>query len=319
MGAGPAKQRIATKYPFMPNHTICILGGTGFIGGHLVKRLLADEHEIKVLDRRPAGRSELKAMPGVDLVPADAHDVPTLEHEFAGCDVVINLIGILNEKGHDGSGFRHAHVDLPRKVVDTCRKLGIRRLLHMSALGADAAYGHSYYQRTKGEGENLVHADAALDVTSFRPSVIFGPGDSFFNRFGGLLKLAPVFPLAGAKARFQPVYVGDVVEAYARAIDNPQTFGQRYDLCGPRVYTLQQLVEYTARTMGLKRLIVPLGDGLARLQANVMEYVPGKPFSRDNYLSLKKDNVCDGEFPPVFGIEPTALESVVPSYIGPKG
>lgn len=303
----------------MPNHNVCILGGAGFVGGHLVTRLARDGHRIKVLDRRPERRADLRVIPGVELIAANVQEPAILEREFEGCDVVINLVGILNEKGHDGKGFRQAHVELPRKVVDTCRKRGIRRLLHMSALGADAAYGHSHYQRTKGEGENLVHASADLDVTSFRPSVIFGPGDSFFNRFGGLLKLAPVFPLAGAETRFQPVYVGDVVEAYARALDKRATFGQRYDLCGPTIYTLKELVEYTARVLGLKRVIVPLGDRIARLQANVMEYVPGKPFSRDNYLSLKKDNICSGDFPEIFEVKPTPLESVVPSYLGRKG
>jgi uncharacterized protein YbjT (DUF2867 family) len=302
----------------MPNHNICILGGAGFVGGHLVTRLAREGHHLKVLDRHPERRSDLRVIAGVELVPADVGDPGTLDKEFEGFDVVINLIGILNEKGHDGKGFRQAHVELPRKVVDACRRHGIRRLLHMSALGADAAYGPSHYQRTKGEGENLVHARADLDVTSFRPSVIFGPGDSFFNRFGKLLKLAPVFPLAGAEARFQPVYVGDVVEAYARAMDNPATFGQRYELCGPHVYTLRELVEYTARVLELKRVIIPLSDRLARVQANVLEYFPGKPFSRDNYLSLKRDNICSGDFPGIFEIEPTSVESMVPSYLGKK-
>jgi len=286
------------------------------VGSRLVSLLSREGNRIKVLDRRPEGHRNLETLEGVSLIKADAQDTASLEREFDGCDVVINLIGILNEKGHDGSGFRRAHVDLPRKVAEVCRQTGIRRLLHMSALGADAAYGRSHYQRTKGEGENNVHAGAGLDVTSFRPSIIFGPGDSFFNRFGGLLKLAPVFPLAGAKSRFQPVYVDDVVQAYVRAIDNSETFGQRYELCGPQVYTLQELVEYTARVLELKRWVVPLGDTLARLQANVMEYVPGKPFSVDNYLSLKTDNVCSGDFPSVFGIRPTSVESVVPTYLG---
>jgi NADH dehydrogenase len=186
----------------------------------------------------------------------------------------------------------------------------------MSALGADAEHGNSFYQRSKGEAEELVHATGDLDVTSFRPSIIFGPDDSFFNRFAGLLKSVPLFfPLACANARFAPVYVGDVVECFARAIDAPATVGKRYELCGPYSYSLYQLVQYTTRQFGLRRWIVKLPDWAARLQARVFELMPGKPFSRDNYDSMRRDNVCGGEFPAEFGIIPCSIESVVPAYL----
>lgn len=303
----------------MKAHTICILGGTGFVGRHLASRLARDGHRIRILTRRRIRHRELLVLPTVEVVEANAHDLAVLKKQFAGCDTVINLVGILNEKGRTGQGFYRAHVELPRKVIEACRACGVTRLLHMSALGADAAYGPSHYQRSKGEGENLVHATHGLDVTSFRPSVIFGADDSFFNRFAQLLKLTPLFfPLACPQTRFAPVWVGDVVEAFARALDNTACYGQRYDLCGPRSYTLKELVQYTARTLGLRRRIIGLGKGLSQLQAALLEWAPGKPFSRDNYLSMQRDSVCEGEFPAVFGFTPTSLESLVPTYLVPR-
>ncbi len=270
---------------------------------------------MRILTRKSDPHRDLLVLPTLTMVECNVHDSAALSQALVGCDVVINLVGILNEKGHDGSGFHHAHVELPQKVVDACRANNIHRLLHMSALGADADHGPSFYQRTKGEGERLVH-NSGLTVTTFRPSVMFGEHDSFFNRFGALLKLSPgLFPLACASARFAPVFVGDVVEAYSRAIDNPETYGKGYELCGPRVYTLRQLVQYTASVLELKRLVLPLPDWMSRLQANVLEYFPGKPFSRDNYLSLQRDNICSGEFPSEFGIIPRSLENEVPKYL----
>jgi len=299
----------------MTQHTIAILGGSGFVGHHLCATLARQGHELRVLTRRRDPHRDLLVLPTLALIECNVHDPEALSQAFQGCDVVINLVGILNEKGHDGSGFHRAHVELPQKVVDACRANNIHRLLHMSALGADAEHGPSFYQRTKGEGERLVH-DSGLTVTTFRPSVMFGEHDSFFNRFGSLLKWTPgLFPLACADARFAPVFVGDVVEAYSRAIDNPETYGKGYELCGPRIYTLRQLVEYTASALGLRRRVIPLPNGLSRLQANLLEYFPGKPFSRDNYLSMQRDNVCSGDFPAEFGIMPRSLENEVPRYL----
>ena len=234
---------------------------------------------------------------------------------FKGMDAVINLVGILNEQGHSGEGFRRAHVELPRKVLNACHQNRVKRILHMSALNADANSGPSHYLRSKGEGENHVHAFAGkIAVTSFRPSVIFGREDSFFNRFAQLLKLSPlVFPLACPAARFAPVYVEDVAACFVEALDDKDSYGQRYDLCGPKIYTLKQLVAYTASTLGVKRKIIGLPDVLSRLQANLLEFAPGKPFSIDNYHSLSEDSVCkQGK------ILPTAVESIVPYYLGSK-
>lgn len=304
----------------MPIHTIAIFGGSGFVGSRLCARLARDGHTVRVLTRHGERHRDLLVLPTVEVLEGNPHDAAVLDGVIAGCDVVINLVGILNEKQHDGSGFERAHVELPGKIIAACRRHGVLRLLHMSALGADAEHGASHYQRSKGCGEQLVLAAGDLRVTTFRPSVIFGPGDSFLRRFAGLLRITPLmFPLACPGARFQTVYVGDVVECYARAIDDPRTFGRSYDLCGPRVYTFLELVRYVAEVTGTARLIIPLPDWASRLQAEIFEWLPGKPFSRDNYLSTRHDNVCTGPFPEVFGITPTPLEVIAPYYLGNAG
>ncbi len=304
----------------MTTHTIAILGGSGFVGSRLCARLARDGHTLRVLTRHRERHRDLLVLPTVEVMEGSPHDPATLDPFVAGCDVVINLVGILNERGHNGSGFERAHVELPRKVIEACRRHGIKRLLHMSALGADAEHGASHYQRSKGRGEQLVLAAADLNVTTFRPSVIFGPGDSFLRRFAGLLRITPLmFPLACPTARFQTVYVGDVVECYARALDDPRTWGHSYDLCGPRVYTFLELVRYTAAVSGAARRIIPLPDWASRLQAEIFEWLPGKPFSRDNYLSTRHANVCSGPFPAIFAITPTPLEAIAPYYLGKAG
>ncbi|MGH8565419.1 MAG: complex I NDUFA9 subunit family protein [Gammaproteobacteria bacterium] len=301
---------------------IAILGGTGFVGRHLTNRLTKERYPLKVLTRRRERHRDLLVIPTLDLVEADVHDPAVLQRELRGCGTVVNLIGILNERGDDGSGFREVHVELCRKLIAACRANDIPRLLHMSALNADARSGPSHYQRTKGEAEDLVHAAGEdLRVTSFRPSVIFGPDDDFFNRFAGLLRFAPlVFPLACPNARFAPVFVGDVVEAMALCLTAPPAYGRRYDLCGPKSYTLAELVTYTARCLKLRRYVLPLNARLSLLQAQVLERVPGKPLSLDNYRSLQIDSVCGAENGLLcLGITPTAVESVVPGYLAERG
>lgn len=300
----------------MTTHTICILGGTGFVGRHLAARLANDGHRLKVLTRHRERHRDLLVLPRLILVEADVHDPKVLAAELEGCEAAVNLVGILNETGREGHGFYHAHVELPRKLVQACRQAGVKRLLHMSALGADAAYGRSHYQRTKGEGENTVHAAHDMQVTSFRPSIIFGPDDAFFNRFARLLRISPYwFPLACPGARMQPIFVGDVVEAFARSLDRQSTVGKRLELCGPKVYSLEELVEFTAYTLKLRRRVVALGDGLSRLQAKLLDHVPGKPFSWDNYLTLQTDNICRNGFPEEIGITPASVEDIVPGYL----
>jgi NADH dehydrogenase len=306
----------------MQIRTVAILGGTGFVGRALANRLTRDGLLLRVLTRnRERHRENLILLPTLDLIQADVHDPDQLQRHLAGCDAVINLVGILNERGRSGAGFRTVHVELARKIAATCRATGIRRVLQMSALNAGAA-GPSHYLRTKGEAEDLLHGAADLIVTSYRPSVVFGEGDSFFNRFAALLRLSPLpFPLACAGARFAPVFVGDVAEAMARTLRDPGCYGGRLQLCGPGVYTLAQLVRYTAQCSGLKRTIVPLPDILSRIQAALFDFWPlgafiDKPFSTDNYLSTKLDSVCSCNDLESLGIRPTPLEGVVPAYLG---
>lgn len=300
----------------MTCNNICVLGGGGFVGSHLVSLLAARGHRVTVATRRRARIKHLLVLPGVEVVEADIHDPATLQSLFTGMDAVVNLVGILHETRP--GGFQHAHVELPRKVVEACAARGVRRLLHMSALGADPA-AKSRYQQSKRAGETLILAARDVATTVIRPSVIFGPGDSFLTLFAGLLQLAPIVPLAGAAARFQPVFVGDVARAFATALELPETFGQRYDLCGPTVYTLAELVKLTANTLGLRRRIQPLGATASYWFARLMELKPGtKIMTRDNYYAMLTDNVClggqSGEQPggcaQPFG-DPTALESVI--------
>ena len=237
---------------------------------------------------------------------------------MSGCSAVVNLVGVLNATPE---GFREAHVELPRKLVEAMRADGPARLLHMSALNADPEEPHSLYLRTKGEGEALVHAaiEDGLKVTSFRPSVIFGPDDSFTNRFAGLLRLAPgVFPLACPEAHMAPVYVEDVVDAFVAALEDEATTGRRCELCGPREYRLRELVEIIATTVGLRRRILGLSDALSRFQARLLQHVPGQPFTMDNYHSLQHPSICRENCLPALGIAPTALEAVLPHYLGPR-
>ena len=302
----------------MTYRTICVLGGTGFVGRHLLDRLARPGRRLRVLTRDAEARKDVAVLPGVELVEADVHDPAALLRHLAGCDAAVNLVGILNESR--GATFEQVHVELPRKLAAACRETGVRRLLHMSALNADARAGASAYLRSKGAGEDAVHeaADARLHVTSFRPSVIFGPGDSFLNRFVALARLSPlVLPLACPQARFAPVYVGDVAEAFARALEDPHTYGRRYPLCGPREYTLRELVEYALRTAGVRRIVVGLPDWVSRLEAALLEHAPGKPFTRDNYRSLQVPSVCGAENGlSRLGIVPTPLEAVAPLYLG---
>ncbi|MBI3897590.1 MAG: complex I NDUFA9 subunit family protein [Gammaproteobacteria bacterium] len=297
---------------------ICLLGGSGFVGHALAQRLAPAGHRLRVLTRNSAAHRDLLVLPSLVLVDGDVHNPVFLRRQFDGMDVVVNLVGILNERGHSGAGFVRAHVDLPATVAEACREAGVARLLHMSALGA-AVDAPSHYLRTKARGEDAAHAAAPdVRVTSFRPAVIFGPHDSFTNRFAGLLKLAPgVFPLACADARLQPVYVDDVARAFEIAIDAYGTYGQRYDLCGPKIYRLRELVEYIAEVRGRRVCVVGIGDRLSRWQAALLDYAPGKPFSLDNYRSLTVDGICAGGsvLRSVFDIEPKTFESVVPSYL----
>ncbi len=296
----------------MKPQRIVILGGTGFVGRHLVPRLVRDRHDITVLTRNRDRKRELSVLPRVGLRNADVHDPATLARHLKGADVAINLVGILNEQGNTGSGFHKAHVALTQSLVATCRGSGVPRLLHMSSLRAGE--GQSHYLRSRGEAEDCVRS-SSLAWTIFRPSVIFGEGDGLFFRFAQLLRITPLLPLARASAKLQPVHVNDVAEAFARAIAHPRTEGQVYELAGPRAIELGELVRWTARLTGRQRLVLPLPDPLGRLQALVGEWLPGKPISRDNFRTLKLDSVSDRDGLGALGIVATPMELVVPKLL----
>jgi len=298
----------------MTNQRICILGGTGFVGRHLVTRLAASGYHCRLLARRPERHRELSLIPGTVLRRLDIFETGAIEKQLAGCTAVVNLVGILNEGG--GRTFQGTHVDLVERVLDAAQAVDVPRYLHMSALHAQATQGTSRYLRTKGKGEDLAQARTGMQVTSFRPSVIFGPSDGFFNRFATFLKLTPgIFPLACPDARFAPVYVGDVVSAMTKALADPGCVGKGYDLCGPRIYSLKELVEYTAGLIGRKTVVMGLPDFGARLQARIFQLLPGKPFTMDNYLSLRTDSICGHDGLAELGIEPRAVEALVPGYL----
>ncbi|MDR3390338.1 MAG: complex I NDUFA9 subunit family protein [Sulfuriferula sp.] len=334
----------------MKFNRICVLGGSGFVGSAIVQMLAAQGREVRVLTRNRDRAKALTVLPTVDVVEVDIHDQVELNRQFAGMDAVINLVGVLHEirvsrvdKPSARRGdFHENHVELPRKVLHACATNGIQRVLHMSALGADPT-SRSAYQRSKGVGEALMRESGmpssenerwyldgpkfvhgyGMYTTIFRPSVIFGRGDSFLSMFAGLIKWLPVIPLANAGARFQPVWVDDVARAFVNALDESVTFGMTYDVCGPKVYTLQELVEFVAGTIGKHPRIIPLCAKLSYLQAWALELTPGKKLmTRDNYFAMQVDNVCSGQYPAPVDMQPAALEAVAAEYLGgatPRG
>lgn len=292
---------------------IVLVGGSGFLGKHLLHALTEDGHECVVLTRAAQRRSTTGMLPGVELVQADIFDIATLTRLFAGAGAVISMAGILNESGGGGKGFHKVHVELVAGIIKACQQANIERLLHVSAL--NAGKGSSHYLQSKGEAEALLRKADSLKVTLFQPSVIFGRGDEFFNRFATMLSLAPVMPLACPKSRLQPVYAGDVAAAMLASLEDPMTWGQCYELAGPKSYSLKELVEFTAKAKRLRRLIIGLPGPLSAMMAAVMNLVPGKPLSWDNYQSLKIDNTSNENGFAYFGISPRSIELVVPDYL----
>jgi uncharacterized protein YbjT (DUF2867 family) len=296
---------------------ICVLGGSGFVGRHIVERLVELAHFVVVPARRRERAKHLITLPTVDVVQADIHDAAVLQRLFARCDAVVNLVGILQSRNGVpyGPDFARVHVELPRKVVAACIQAGVPRLLHMSALKA-APDAPSQYLRSKADGEAaVVAARTQLAATLFRPSVVFGPEDQFLNVFAKLQRLLPVVALACPDARFKPVYVGDVAECFVRSLDADASHGRAYDLVGPREYTLRELVAYAGQVSGHPRPIIGLGDRLSYWQARVMELAPIalRVMSRDNYWSMQVPNVSAEPLP--FGVQATPLEAVAPVYL----
>ncbi|CAJ0791556.1 hypothetical protein LMG7141_02528 [Ralstonia condita] len=312
----------------MHTSNLLVFGGTGFIGTQLLSRLVTETFAapglpegrviVPTRDAESARAHNLTLLPRVDVMDADIYADDALdalflaltEHGGEHC-AVINLVGTLHDVREMpyGPNFQRLHVELPRRIVKACRRHGVNRLLHMSALGADPA-GPSMYLRSKGDGERVV-MNSELDWTVFRPSVVFGPQDHFLNLFARMQRMAPFVPLACAEARFQPVYVDDVAAAFINALDNPATIRHAYTLVGPRVYTLAELMRFAGRASGHPRWIMPLPGGLGRMQAALFEHLPGAPISRDNLDSMRVDNVSADPVAPELGIHPLGMEAVM--------
>lgn len=292
---------------------ICVLGGSGFVGSSVVAKLDQAGYAVTVLTRRRDAAKHLFLLPNVSVVECDVQDDQALSAALKGADAVINLIGILHQSRR--ASFDKVHHQLPARLAKICGALGIRRLVQMSSLQA-AKNAPSEYLRSKAAGEvALLAQQPKLDVTIFKPSIIFGRGDSFTNLFATLIKLLPLVLLAKPNARFQPVWVEDVASCFAACIQNTATYGQVYELAGPKVYTFRQLLQQIMVALGVRRPIIGLGNALSYAQAFIMELLPVKLMSRDNVRSMEVDSVSASPFPAIFGVEPAALEAVIPEYL----
>lgn len=303
---------------------VLLLGGTGFVGRHVCEHLVRQGCDLTVLTRRAEHAQAVQHLPGLTVLEGDAHDEATLRRLLPGHDAVVHLVAIL--QGRD-SDFERVHVELPRKLARACLTTGVRRVVHVSALGADpatASIAPSRYLRSKSQGEAVLQQaaqskdGAGLQLTVLRPSVIFGAGDRFLNLFAALQRVFPLVPLAGADARFQPVWVVNVAEAVARCLFDARTVGQTCELCGPSVYSLRELVQLAGSAAGVPRPVIALPTPLGRLQALLMECAPGEPLmSRDNLDSMKVPNVATGRLPGLdaLGITPASPTAIAPTYL----
>lgn len=292
---------------------IAVLGGSGFVGSALVNKLSESGYCVEVLTRQREASKHLILIPNVNVVECDVMDHDALEHALNGSDVVINLIGILHESRK--VTFKKIHADFPKSVAKICASLDINRFIQMSALQANVN-APSAYLRSKGLGESLLSNEArSLNITIFRPSIIFGRGDGFINLFAKLIQVLPVILLAKPNAKFQPVYVEDVAAAFVAAIENSATFGRSYDLAGPKVYTLAEIIRFVSATLKKKRMIIGLNNFFSYMQAFAMEMLPIKLMTRDNLNSMEVDSTTDQPFPDFLNFRPTPMESIVPDYL----
>lgn len=302
----------------MTRTRVLMIGGSGFIGSAVAARFAAAGLEVTVATRRRERARHLLVLPTVGVAEADVYDPAALAALMRGRDAVVNLVGVLSggEGRPYGRGFARAHVDLPARIGAAAARAGVGRLLHVSALGA-APDAPSGYLRSKAAGEAaLREAAPGAAVTIFRPSVVFGAGDAFLNLFADLQRMFPAMPLACADALFQPVWVGDVAATLAGALDRTESFGATYDLCGPRVCSLRELVRLAGSASGHPRPVIGLPGWLGWLQAWAMEFVPGAPMCRDNVRSMQVPNICSAGCVLPFGRAATPMEAVVPGYLG---
>jgi len=289
---------------------LCVVGGSGFVGRAIVQEAVRNGYLVTVACRHPE-RSRDMASERVKLVRADVVDGRGLAEAVEGCDVVINLVGLLFEKGRQT--FQAAHVDGTARLIEACKRTGVRQYLHMSALGAGQVPA-SKYSRTKGEAEGRVR-QSGLNWTIFRPSIIYGANDSFFNKFKAMSASLPVMPVIAGETRFQPVWVEDVARAFVKAVGSRHVAGKTYELGGPKAYTFKELLELLMRELGRRRLLLPVPMFAARLLATFGQLLPTPPLTPDQLVLLQHDNVVKGDaFPALFGAA-AELEVVLPSYI----
>jgi NADH dehydrogenase len=292
---------------------ICVLGGSGFVGSSIVAKLDQAGYAVTVLTRRRDSAKHLFLLPNVTVIECNIMDDQALATAISDADAVVNLIGILHQSGR--SSFDAMHHQLPARLARICDAAGIKRLMQMSSLQA-ASHAPSEYLRSKAAGESALLAFAQkLNITIFRPSIIFGRGDSFINLFATLIKIMPVVLLAKPNAKFQPVWVEDVASCFVASIQNTETYSQVYELAGPKVYSFRELVQQVMATLGIKRPIIGLCDKLSYAQAFMMELLPVKLMSRDNVRSMEVDSVSQQPFPAIFGVVPASLEAVIPEYL----
>ncbi|HEY9211204.1 MAG TPA: complex I NDUFA9 subunit family protein [Methylotenera sp.] len=297
----------------MQSRKICVLGGSGFVGSSVVAKLDQAGYAVTVLTRRRDSAKHLSLLPNVTVVECNIMDDQALAVALSGADAVVNLIGILHQSGR--VSFDAMHHELPARLAKICDASGIKRIVQMSSLQADS-HAPSEYLRSKAAGEAALLAFAQkLNITIFRPSIIFGRGDSFINLFATLIKFLPVVLLAKPNAKFQPVWVEDVASCFAASILNTQTYGQVYELAGPKIYSFRELVQQVMTTLGVKRPIIGLSDRLSYTQAFMMELLPVKLMSRDNVRSMEVDSISQQPFPAIFDVVPASLEAVIPEYL----
>jgi NADH dehydrogenase len=301
----------------MRNRRTAVLGGSGFIGRYVVKRLAARGEVVPVGCRNATEARFLRPMGDVgqvEPVSVAIDDEAVLPAFLAGSDAVVNCVGILRESGLQN--FERVHHTGPARLARLARDAGVERLVHISAIGADPRSA-SAYARTKAAGEAAVR-DAFPTATILRPSVVFGPEDQFFNRFATMALILPALPLiGGGETRFQPVYVGDVADAIIKCLDDPATAGRTYELGGPKIYTFRELLELLLREIRRKRWFVDLPFGLAELQARLMSILPNPPLTPDQVKLLKGDNIVSPGALNLasLGITPTPLEAILPTYL----
>lgn len=300
----------------MKNTLITIFGGTGFVGQYVVKELAKTGALIRVASRNPDKASHLRTMgsPGqISFIQANIRNKASVEVAVKGADVVINLVGLLFESGKQN--FSAIHAQAAETLAKIAKVEGVKRLVHMSALGVDHST-HSKYARTKFNGENAILA-AFPEASIMRPSIIFGAEDKFFNRFAAMAKCLPFLPLIGGDTKFQPVYVVDVAKAFAAVVADDATAGNIYELGGPDVYTFRELMQIMLEAIGKEPALIPVPFFLASIEAAFLELLPRPLLTRDQVQLLKKDNVVveGANTFKTLGVEPSNLQSVIPSYL----